>query len=459
MMAKLWGGRFTGENRSAHFTASIGTDQRLYREDIKGSIAHAEMLAHQGIISAEEGRHIVDGLRIIEAKIASGAVELTEEHEDIHMNIEALLIEEIGTAGEKLHTGRSRNDQVATDMHLYMKTAIGTVLKRLRDLQDAVVELAERHSMVMMPGYTHLQRAQPVLFSHHLLAYFFMLKRDEERLIAARERTDQCPLGAGALAGSSLPLDRVMVAEDLGFTSLYANSMDAVSDRDYLIEFASASALIMMHLSRLAEELILWSSHEFGFVELDDAYATGSSIMPQKKNPDTMELVRGKTGRVYGNLTTLLTMMKSLPLAYHSDMQEDKEAVFDTLDTVTACLAITAEVINTLHVHPKRMASGLNDDFSLATDVADYLVAQGVPFRRAHRIVGEVVRYCLAGGLSLSELTLDTWQAFSPAFSEDIVNGVDAASSIAGRKTPGGAGGESVKAQIEEARRHLASPY
>ncbi len=458
---KLWGGRFGAEGgRGAEsFTASIGFDRRLWRQDIAGSIAHARMLARVGVLSDAEAGAIVAGLLEIRGEIERGEFPFRVEYEDIHINIEKRLTEKIGPVGGKLHTGRSRNDQVALDMHLYMKEAIGEVAAAVAGLQRALVDLAERELAAdpptVMPGYTHLQRAQPVLFSHHVLAYFWMLERDRGRLADCRRRTDVSPLGAAALAGTSHPVDREMVARELGFGGIYENSMDAVSDRDYLIEFLAAAAILMMHLSRFCEELILWSSFEFGFIEISDAYATGSSIMPQKKNPDVAELVRGKSGRVFGHLMGLLTVMKGLPLAYHTDMQEDKEAVFDVLDTLLKVLPAFTGMISTLEVRRERLRIAVRGDFSNATDLADYLVRRGMPFREAHEVVGRVVRHCLDRGRALEDLSAAELRAFSPLFGEDAPAVLAAAAVVAARRSAGGTAPERVREQLARARAAL----
>ncbi len=456
-MNKLWGGRFADQDwsDSEHFTASIHFDQRLYRHDIRGSIAHARMLARQRIISDEDARDIVTGLEAIRDEIEAGDAELSAAHEDIHMNIEALLTERIGPAAGRLHTARSRNDQVATAMRLYLKDEIAAILRLITELQSALVALAETHDDVLMPGYTHMQRAQPILMAHHLLAHFFMLQRDYERFTDSRRRMDVSPLGAGALAGTAHPIDPEFSARELGFSAIFDNSMDAVSDRDFLLEFLSAAAVTMMHISRLGEEVVLWASEEFGFIEIGDAFATGSSIMPQKKNPDVAELIRGKTGRTYGNLFTLLTVMKGLPLTYNSDMQEDKEATFDAVDTIKACLQVAAGLIGSLRINRERMESTVREDFSAATDAADYLVARGLPFRQAHHIVGRVVQYCLQDGKRLLDLSPDEWKGFSDLFAPDIIDTVSPEKCVNARISHGGTSPESVQEQMRVARREL----
>ncbi|MEG1501021.1 MAG: argininosuccinate lyase, partial [Clostridiales bacterium] len=393
---KLWGGRFAKNTDSLveDFHSSISFDQRLYREDIQGSLAHSAMLAACGIISDDEAAEIAAGLQEVLADIEMGKVEFEVSAEDIHMNIEKLLTEKIGTAGKKLHTARSRNDQIATDIRLYLKKEIVNISKLLVDLQQVICNLAQEHSATVMPGYTHLQKAQPITLGHHLLAYFQMFARDHQRLADCCRRFDACPLGAGALAGTTFPIDRNMTAQALGFAAATLNSLDSVSDRDYAIEFSSAASLFMMHLSRFCEEIVLWSSNEFAFITLDDAYSTGSSIMPQKKNPDVAELVRGKTGRVYGDLMALLTVMKGLPLAYNKDMQEDKEALFDAIDTVKGCLLVFTPMLATIKVNKEKMYQSARGGFINATDMADYLAAHNVPFREAHAIVGHLVLLC-----------------------------------------------------------------
>ncbi len=445
---KAWRGRFGPDaGRGAEdFTASLSFDRRLYQEDIAASEAHARMLAACGILSQEEAETIITGLHRIRDEIDRGEFPFDPAHEDIHMNIEARLIDLVGPVGGKLHTARSRNDQVATDMHLYIRKEAQAVMGLIQRLQTALVNLAHRHRDVIMPGYTHLQRAQPVLFAHHLLAYYHMLERDRGRIEDCLRRANECPLGSCALAGTPFPIDREMTARELGFSRPYANSLDAVSDRDFLLEFLSAAAILMVHLSRLAEELILWSTSEFGFVELSDAYCTGSSIMPQKKNPDTMELVRGKAGRVIGDLVTLLTVMKGLPLAYNSDMQEDKEATFDAVDTVKACLEVAAGALETMEVHPNKMRAAA-EGFVLATDLADRLAAKGIPFREAHARVGALVRRCLQDGVPFEE---EAGRAFP---------GVELspAASVASRRSYGGTSPAAVREEIERARANLAA--
>ncbi len=437
------------------FSASLPFDRRLAPQDIRGSMAHAAMLAACGIITAEEAEAIQAGLQEIAAELKEGRFPFELEDEDIHMNIEKRLTEKIGAAGGKLHTARSRNDQVALDLHLFLMEEIREIDKMVADLQEVFLELARKFMGVVLPGYTHLQRAQPVLFSHHLLAYFWMLQRDRERLAGAYRRADLMPLGAGALSGTSFPIDRRMVAASLGFTRLYENSMDAVSDRDYIVEFLSCAALLMAHLSRLSEELILWSSAEFGFIELDDAYTTGSSMMPQKKNPDVAELARGKTGRVYGSLMALLTVLKGLPLTYNKDLQEDKEGLFDTVDTLKALLPLMGEMLLTMRINRPRMEAAAQDDFACATDLADYLVRRGVAFREAHRIVGELIACAEKAGLKLKELTPEVRRRFHPALGEEIGHLLDPLAVVKARSCRGGTAPEAVQEQLRLAEQAL----
>ena len=438
---KLWAGRFQKETDTAvnDFNSSISFDARLYQEDIAGSIAHATMLGKQGVIEEHEAEKIIQGLQAILKDIEAGAVEFSEENEDIHMNIETMLTQRIGDTGKRLHTARSRNDQVAVDFRLYVKKEIPVIVGMILDLEKVLVKKAEANLDAVMPGYTHLQRAQPTTFGHYMMAYANMLKRDVTRLEDCLERMDECPLGAGAL----------------GFRKPVDNSMDAVSDRDYAIEFLSACSLLMMHLSRFSEELILWCSWEFKFVELDDAYSTGSSIMPQKKNPDVAELVRGKTGRVYGSLITLLTVMKGLPLAYNKDMQEDKECVFDAIDTVEMCLPVFAAMLDTLTVRPKNMARAASGGFINATDCADYLVRKGMPFRDAYMIVGRLVNMCIKSGDTLDTLPLKDFQSVSGAFGPDVYQALELKTCVGGRKVYGGPSPESVKMQIENIQKFV----
>ncbi len=449
-MSKLWGGRFTQPTDKfvEEFTASIEFDQRLYGYDIQGSKAHAEMLGRQGIIAVDEANQIITGLDAIRKDIEAGKVEFSVELEDIHMNIEARLIERIGAVGGKLHTGRSRNDQVAVDIRLYLRDEIDTVLGYLEKLEASLIRQAENNLDVIMPGYTHLQTAQPVLYSHHMLAYREMIARDISRLQDLRKRFNQMPLGAGALAGTTFPIDREWVAQQLGFDGVTRNSLDSVSDRDFAIEFCSFAGILMMHLSRLSEELILWSSADFNFIELSDAFCTGSSIMPQKKNPDVPELVRGKTGRVYGNLMSMLTLMKSLPLAYNKDMQEDKEPLFDTIDTVKGSLKIFADMIAEMQVKGDNMRIAAARGFSTATDVADYCVRKGLPFRQAHEVVGKTVRYCVENNKDIPELTLAEFKEFSDLIEADIYDFVTLEASVNARKATGGTAREAVEREL-----------
>jgi argininosuccinate lyase len=455
---KLWGGRFTEDTDQLveDYTSSIRFDQRLAEYDIQGSIAHARMLGSTGIIGADEAAEIIEGLKGLLEDVRAGRVQFRIEDEDIHMNVERLLHERIGPVAGKLHTARSRNDQVALDMHLFLRDAIRAVQAGIRELQQALVGTAEANLDVIIPGYTHLQRAQPVLFAHHLLAYFWMLERDFDRLADCARRTDMLPLGAGALAGTTFPIDREQVMRELGFSRLYENSLDAVSDRDYLVEFLAASSLLMAHLSRLAEELILWTSEEFGWVELADAYCTGSSMMPQKKNPDVAELVRGKTGRVYGHLTGLLTVLKGLPLAYNKDLQEDKEGVFDTVDTLLPALRLFAGMISTLRVRRERLADLFARDFSNATDVADYLASRGVPFREAHAVVGRLVLEAIQRGTNLAGLPFEVYQAASDAFGPDIYDVLDIRRVVDARRVRGGTARPAVEQQLALAKARLA---
>jgi argininosuccinate lyase len=415
------------------------------------------MLGRCGILSEADVAAILGGLDQVEVEIAGGTFPWRPELEDIHTNVERRLTELIGPAGGRLHTARSRNDQVALDMHLYMKEVLAGVIAWVRRVQGVIVDRAEQHLGVVMPGYTHLQRAQPILFSHHLMAYFWMLERDHARLAGCLNRTDQSPLGAGALAGTSFPIDRGMVADELGLAGIYENSIDAVSDRDFLLEFLADASILMVHLSRLGEEIVLWSTAEFGYVELDDAFATGSSIMPQKKNPDVAELVRGKAGRVFGNLVGLLSTVKGLPLAYHSDLQEDKEAVFEAVDTIEAVLEVTAGMLATLQVKEKVMADAAGGGFSTATEVADYLARRGMPFRQAHEVVGRLVLHCLERGRSLTDLDLADFRGFSEAFEADIVEAVKPETAAAAKTSAGGAAPERVAEQIAAAKRRLGA--
>ena len=456
---KLWGGRFTKATDKSveEFNASIQFDCRMYAEDICGSIAHATMLERQGIISSADKDAIVAGLKAIYEQIEQGEFEFSVELEDIHMNIEKRLTDAIGEAGKRLHTGRSRNDQVALDTHMYARREIAAIAKLIIQLQESIVKAAEKYGDVIMPGYTHLQRAQPILFSHHLMAYFSMLSRDFAHLKYAWDMADMMPLGAGALAGTTYPLDQPFVARMLHFGKIYDNSLDAVSDRDYIIAFLEFAAQLMMHLSRLSEEFILWSSSEFKFIELDDSHCTGSSIMPQKKNPDICELVRGKTGRFYGHLMGVLTMMKGIPMAYDKDMQEDKEGLFDAVDNLKFALTIYAAMIDKMTVNGQHMRDVLESDFSNATDMADYLAKKGLPFREAHAVVGKAVHYCIEQGKVLQQLTLDELQSMSPLFAEDIHHFLDIETCVNQRNTYNGTSPASVKRQCEAGRGAIAS--
>ena len=439
-MAKLWGGRFSKNTNELvdAFNASIEFDKRLYHEDIRGSIAHANMLAKCGIIPAEDGEKIVAGLKDILADIEAGNFSFEVALEDIHMNVEARLTERIGQAGARLHTARSRNDQVALDMHMYMKREVAEIAELLINFEKALLTVAKKHDKTLMPGYTHLQRAQPITFAHHLLAYFNMLQRDFRRLLGVWEGADMMPLGAGAIAGTTFPIDRHDVAAQLNFGKVYCNSMDAVSDRDYVIEFLSFASMLMMHMSRLSEEICLWSSTEFGFIELDDAFATGSSMMPQKKNPDIAELVRGKTGRVYGHLQAMLVTAKGLPLTYNKDLQEDKEGFFDAVDTIKFSLAVYCDMILTMTVNVDKMQQAVSKDFSNATDLADYLVRKGLPFRQAHEVVGKCVAYAIMNDKFLPEITLEEYKEFSNLFEEDLLVALEPYNCVAARKSYGG---------------------
>ncbi|MEF3167908.1 MAG: argininosuccinate lyase [Deltaproteobacteria bacterium] len=454
---KPWGGRFREE--TAHiverFTSSVHFDRRLAPYDIAGSLAHARMLFKQGIITRDERDAIVSGLEGIRDEISAGSFVWREDLEDVHMNIEHALVERIGEAGKKLHTARSRNDQVATDARLYVRDEIDRINGLLGRLQKALVHQARSHADLVIPGYTHLQRAQPVLWAHHMLAYFEMFRRDRERLVDCRKRVNICPLGSSALAGTGFPLDREFVARELGFDGISANSMDAVGDRDFMIEFAGALAIVMIHLSRLSEELVLWSTSEFSFVELPDAFCTGSSIMPQKKNPDVPELVRGKTGRVLGHLMALLTLVKGLPLAYNRDLQEDKEAIFDAIDTAASSVEVMAALVEKMRPVEDRIREALRCGFLTATDLADYLVRKEVPFRTAHSIVGKAVAWCMDNGRELDELSLEELRRFSPLIGEDVFSYIAVEGSVRSRKVPGGTAPEAVRTALEAAERWL----
>ncbi|MEL1261989.1 argininosuccinate lyase [Leuconostoc mesenteroides] len=450
MSDKLWGGRFTAKAAEwvDEFGASIHFDQKMAAEDIEGSIAHAKMLGKQGIISPEESAKIVAGLKIINEELIAGKIEFDVKNEDIHMNIESLLTEKIGPVAGKLHTARSRNDQVATDFHLWVKHRLPHVLESLTELQEELLTLATTHAGTIISGYTHLQHAQPITYGHYLLAYFEMFQRDYERFEFNQKHTDILPLGAAALAGTTFPIDREFVASELGFDSIYHNSLDAVSDRDFALEFLSNAAILMMHLSRMAEELILWSTYEFNYIELSDDFSTGSSIMPQKKNADFAELVRGKTGRSYGALMSLLTTMKSLPLAYNKDMQEDKEQVFDIMDTVLASVKVFTGMLSGLTVHKERMLATTQDDFSNATELADYLATKGVPFREAHAIVGQLVLTGIQSKMPLQKMSLSDLQAVAPQIEEDIYDKLQSETAVNRRTSLGGTAVENVKKEI-----------
>jgi len=454
---KLWGGRFQKDTdkKVDDFNSSIRFDKRMYRQDIRGSIAHASMLGKQGIIPKEDSDNIIAELKNILEDIDNGKVEFLTDAEDIHMNIEKILTDRIGDAGKKLHTGRSRNDQVALDIRMYLMDETVEIREMLIHTLDVLTSLAEIHTDTIMPGYTHLQKAQPVTFAHHLMAYFEMFKRDISRLDDCRKRTNIMPLGSGALAGTTYPLDREFVAHELGFSDVTANSLDGVSDRDFVIELAGCLSVIMMHLSRFSEELILWSSSEFSFVEMDDAFSTGSSIMPQKKNPDVAELIRGKTGRVYGHLMGLLTTMKGIPLAYNKDMQEDKEPIFDAIDTVKLCLPVFCDMISTMTVKKDNMLRGAKGGFTNATDVADYLVKKGLPFRDAHAIVGKMVFYALEHNKALDELTLDEFKACSDIFENDIYNAISMETCVNDRKVIGGPAKSTVRKAVDDAKKFI----
>jgi len=456
---KLWGGRFAASTDKSvdDFNSSIRFDARLYKQDIEGSIAHAEMLGKCGIISAEDSAKICNGLKGILADIENGVIEFETDAEDIHMNVEKILISRIGDAGKKLHTGRSRNDQVALDIRMYLKDEIKNIKIMLAELMKVLLDISEKHLDTILPGYTHLQRAQPITLAHHLMAYFQMFRRDTERLDDCFRRTDVMPLGSGALAGTTYPLDRQFVADKLGFSAITENSLDGVSDRDFAIELASCISIIMMHLSRFSEEIILWSSAEFSFIELDDAFSTGSSIMPQKKNPDVAELVRGKTGRTYGNLMALLTVMKSLPLAYNKDMQEDKEAIFDSVDTVKMCLPVFTKMLVTMKIKKENMYRAAQGGFTNATDLADYLVKKGIPFRTAHEIIGKMVLYCIKSGKAIEELSMDEFREFSDKIGQDVYSEISLEKCVSGRKVHGGPAAECVKASIINGRKFLES--
>lgn len=455
---KLWGGRFTKETDKLvyNFNASISFDQKFFRQDIQGSIAHATMLGAQGIISNDDSEKIVAGLKSILEDIESGKLEITDEYEDIHTFVEANLIERIGDAGKRLHTGRSRNDQVALDMKLYTRDEIGNVDEELRELLQVILRIMKENVETYMPGFTHMQKAQPVTAAHHFGAYFEMFKRDRSRLSDIFARMNYCPLGSGALAGTTYPLDREMTARLLGFTGPTLNSMDSVSDRDYLIEFLDALSIIMMHLSRFSEEIIIWNSNEYKFVELDDAYSTGSSIMPQKKNPDIAELVRGKTGRVYGALMSLLTTMKGIPLAYDKDIQEDKELTFDAIDTAKGCISLFKGMIDTMTLNKDVMEASAKHGFTNATDAADYLVRKGVPFRDAHGIIGQLVLYGIEHHKALDDFTIDEYKAVCDVFDDDIYDAISLKTCVEKRLTIGAPGKSAMDAVIAQYEQYLA---
>ena len=457
----LWGGRFEAgvAEVTQEFGASLPVDKHLYKQDIAGSKAHAKMLAAQGIISAEDEQAIAEGLTGIEQDIDAGNFTFDINDEDIHMSIESELTRRIGEAGKRLHTGRSRNDQVATDTRLGVKALAKELMEANLELRHVLVDAAKKYDKVILPGYTHMQHAQPVLLSHHLLAYSWMFARDFTRLKAAFDAADNCPLGAAALAGTSYPLDRQMTAAELGFAGVIPNSLDAVSDRDFLLDLHYAGSVMAMHLSRLSEEIVLWSSSEFGFITLSDSYSTGSSIMPQKKNPDIAELVRGKTGRVYGALMSLLTTMKGIPLAYNKDMQEDKELTFDAIDTVKGCLALFTGMLATMRFNKDRMRQSANHGFTNATDAADYLVNHGVPFRDAHGIVGRIVLYCLDKKIPIDDMSLEELKAISPVFEEDIYDAISMETCVNKRLTVGAPGKEAMEKVIEKEREYLSKEW
>ncbi|MDD2978710.1 MAG: argininosuccinate lyase [Hespellia sp.] len=445
-MAQLWGGRFTKETDQLvyNFNASISFDKKFYEQDIRGSIAHVTMLAKQGILTEDEKKIIIAGLEGIKADVENGTLEITEKYEDIHSFVEANLIDRIGDPGKKLHTGRSRNDQVALDMKLYTRDEVTAINELVKELLEVLLHIMRENTETFMPGFTHLQKAQPITLAHHMGAYFEMFKRDRSRLADIYQRMNTCPLGSGALAGTTYPLDREYTAQLLNFDSATLNSMDSVSDRDYLIELMSACSTIMMHLSRFSEEVIIWNSNEYQFVDIDDAYSTGSSIMPQKKNPDIAELVRGKTGRVYGALTSILTTMKGIPLAYNKDMQEDKEMVFDAMDTTKGCLALFTGMLKTMKFNRERMEASAKNGFTNATDAADYLVNHGVPFRDAHGIVGQLVLHCIEKNIALDDMSLEEYQKISPVFAEDIYEAISMKTCVEARKTLGAPGKEAM---------------
>ena len=458
-MAKLWGGRFrkSTDTKVDDFNSSIRFDKRMYKQDIKGSVAHATMLGKQGIIPKADADKIVAELKNILKDIDNGKVEFLIDAEDIHMNIEKILTDRIGDAGKRLHTGRSRNDQVALDIRMYLMDETQEICEMLVHTMEVFCDLAKENTDTIMPGYTHLQKAQPITFAHHAMAYYEMFKRDYERLCDCRKRTNVMPLGSGALAGTTYPLDREFVAKELGFDAVTMNSLDGVSDRDFVLELASCLSILMMHMSRFSEELILWSSNEFSFVEMDDAFSTGSSIMPQKKNPDVAELIRGKTGRVYGNLMGLLTMMKGIPLAYNKDMQEDKEQIFDSIDTVKLCLPVFCDMISTMKVNKVNMYEGAKGGFTNATDAADYLVKKGLPFRDAHSVIGNMVFYCIEHNKSIDDLTMDEMKSFSDIIEGDIYEAVSMETCVNDRAVIGGPAKAVTLRAINEAEKYINS--
>lgn len=457
MSKKLWGGRFDGKNEEwvDEFGASIFFDYQLAKQDIQGSLAHVAMLGETGVLTKEEVSQIKNGLFAIQEKLQNDELEFQVSQEDIHLNIESLLHDEIGPVAGKLHTGRSRNDQVATDMHLYLKEKVWEIIKKIQTFRKVLVEKAAEHVETIMPGYTHLQHAQPISFAHHLMAYYSMLTRDHERMKESLKRIDLSPLGAAALAGTTFPIDREYSAKELNFSNIYHNSLDAVSDRDFILEFLSDSSILMMHLSRFCEEIILWCSHEYQFIELSDTFSTGSSIMPQKKNPDMAELIRGKTGRVYGNLMGMLTIMKGLPLAYNKDLQEDKEGMFDSVHTVSTSLDIMSGIIQTMKVNTEKMANATQQDFSNATELADYLATKGLPFRQAHEIVGKLVLNCTQRGIYLQDIPLKEYQSISDLIEEDVYDALDSKTAVLRRTSLGGTGFEQVRIAVEQAKKEL----
>ncbi len=460
-MAQLWGGRFTKETDQLvyNFNASISFDKKFYRQDMEGSIAHVKMLGKQGILTEQETDELVKAVKDILREVEAGELEISHEYEDIHSFVEATLIDRLGDTGKKLHTGRSRNDQVALDMRLYTRQEVLTTDELLEGILKVLLRIMEQNTDTFMPGFTHLQKAQPVTLAHHLGAYFEMFRRDRQRMQDIYQRMNFCPLGSGALAGTTYNLDRQYTADLLGFSGPALNSMDGVSDRDYLIEYLSALSTVMMHLSRFSEEVIIWNSNEYQFVEIDDAYSTGSSIMPQKKNPDIAELVRGKTGRVYGALVSLLTTMKGIPLAYNKDMQEDKELVFDAIDTVKGCLALFAGMLSTMKFNKDRMEASAKHGFTNATDAADYLVNHGVPFRDAHGIVGQIVLYCIGRGIAIDDMSLEELQEISPVFEADIFEAVSMETCVEKRLTIGAPGQEAMKKVIALEKEFLARDW